>query len=211
MKLTKFEHSCMVVQKADSTLVIDPGVYTTPLTDIAGVVAIVITHEHPDHWTPEQLTRLIQRNPKARVLAPSSVAALASDFAVEVVADGDTVVVEPFTLRFFGSTHALIHSSIPVIENVGVLVDDNLYYAGDSYTVPPVGVQTLAVPIGAPWLKIGEVMDYVAAIKPRHTFGVHEASLSVIGKNMANGRVELVTKAGGGEFHPLEPAESLDI
>jgi probable F420-dependent oxidoreductase len=76
------------------------------------------------------------------------------------------VTVGDFTLRFFGGTHAVIHSSIPTIENVGVLVNEELYYPGDSYAVPEgIEVDTLAAPLGAPWLKIGEAMDYVLAVK----------------------------------------------
>jgi L-ascorbate metabolism protein UlaG (beta-lactamase superfamily) len=212
MKLTKYEHSCLVVQKGDATLVIDPGSFTTPLSDIAGVVAIVITHEHADHWTPEQLTRLLDRNPDARILGPAGVAAAAAGFTVETVAGGDTAEVGPFTLAFFGEKHAVIHSSIPVVDNVGVLVDGSLYYAGDSYTIPEgVAVDTLAVPIGAPWLKIGDAMDYVLEVKPRRSFPVHESVLSQIGKTMTQGRIEAATKQVGGEFFLLEPGESFDL
>lgn len=211
MKLTKFEHACLVLEKTDSRIVIDPGMFTTPLTDIVGVVAIVLTHEHPDHWTPEHLTRLLDRNPNARILGPVGVAAAASGFSVETVVDGDTVDVGPFTLRFFGEKHAVIHSSIPIVDNVGVLVDDSLYYGGDSYTVPDVTVHTLATPIGAPWLKIGEVMDYVAQIAPRRSFPVHDMPLSVIGKKMAHDRVAAVTELGGGEFFALDPNESTEL
>ena len=211
MKLTKYEHSCLVLVKGDATLVIDPGVFTTPLGDIAGVVAIVITHEHADHWTPEQLSRILDRNPDARILGPAGVAAAAEGFTVEVVADGDEVTADPFSLKFFGGTHAVIHSSIPVVDNVGVLVDDSLYYAGDSYTVPPVSVETLAAPIGAPWLKIGEAMDYVLAVAPKRSFPVHEAVLSQIGKTMTQDRIAWATQQGNGEFFVLEPGESTDL
>lgn len=211
MKVTKHEHACVVIDKGGSTLVIDPGSFTTPLGELVAVVAVVITHEHPDHWTPQQLQRILERNPKARVLGPAGVAAAASDFAVEVVHDGDELTVEPFDLKFFGKQHAIIHESIPVIDNVGVLVDDEFYYAGDSYTVPPVAVGTLAAPVGAPWLKIGDAMDYVLAVKPRRAFPSHEATLSQIGKAMANARIETVTQRVGGEFFPLEPGESLDL
>lgn len=211
MKLTKFEHSCIILTKGDSTVVIDPGSFTTPLTDTSGVVAIVITHEHADHWTPEQLTRLLDRNPGARILGPAGVAAAAADFAVETVKDGDTVEIEPFSLKFFGEKHAVIHSSIPIVDNVGVLVDDSLYYAGDSYTVPGVAVETLAVPIGAPWLKIGDAMDYVLEVKPRRSFPVHDSVLSQIGKNLTQARIEAVTEEGGGSFFVLEAGESLDL
>jgi L-ascorbate metabolism protein UlaG (beta-lactamase superfamily) len=211
MKLTKFEHSCMRLTKGGSSVVIDPGAYTMPLSDLEGVVAIVITHEHADHWTAEQLTRLLDRNPEARILGPAGVAAAADGFTVEVVSNGDKVEIEPFTLEFFGEKHALIHESIPLVDNVGVLVDGDFYYGGDSYTVPGVPVTTLAAPIGAPWLKIGEAMDYVLAIKPKRSFPVHEAVLSQIGKSMTQARIEAMTVQGGGEFFVLEPGESLDL
>jgi L-ascorbate metabolism protein UlaG (beta-lactamase superfamily) len=212
MKLTKYEHSCLVLTKGDSTLVIDPGSFTTPLTDISGVVAIVITHEHADHWTAEQLERLLSRNPDARILGPAGVAAAATDFTVEIVKGGDSVEIEPFSLRFFGEKHAVIHSSIPIVDNVGVLVDGSLYYAGDSYTIPEgIEVDTLAVPIGAPWLKIGDAMDYVLELKPRRSFPVHDSVLSQIGKGMTQARIEAVTQQGGGEFFVLEAGESIDL
>lgn len=211
MKLTKHEHSCLILTKGGASVVIDPGSFTTPLSDLDGVVAIVITHEHADHWTPEQLTRILDRNPDARIVGPAGVAAAATGFAVETVSDGDTVNVDPFTLEFFGGKHAIIHSSIPVVDNVGVLVDGSLYYGGDSYTVPGVEVETLAVPIGAPWLKIGDAMDYVLEVKPRRAFPVHESVLSQIGKNMTQERIQRVTEQGGGEFFLLAAGETLDL
>ena len=135
----------------------------------------------------------------------------AADFEVEVVKDGDTVEIEPFTLAFYGEKHAIIHSSIPVIDNVGVLVDDEFYYGGDSYTVPPVPVNTLAAPIGAPWLKIGEAMDYVLAVKPKRSFPIHDMTLSQAGKSMTHDRIRVVTEQGGGEFFVLEPGQSYDL
>jgi hypothetical protein len=69
-------------------------------------------------------------------------------------------------MTFHGGRHSVIHSSIPVIDNVGVLVNDAFYYPGDSYAVPE-GVDVARRPIGAPWLKIGEAIDFVLAVKPR--------------------------------------------
>ncbi len=212
MKVTKQEHSCLIIENAGRKLIVDPGSYTTLLVGMSDVAAVVITHEHQDHWTADQLERILDRNPDARILGPAGVARTASAFAVETVKPGDTVEVEPFTLRFFGGEHAVIHSSIPVVDNVGVLINDALYSAGDSFAVPEgVAVSTLAVPAGAPWLKIGDVMDYVAAVAPKRSFPVHEMVLSAVGKAMSNARIELVTKAGGGEFFPLEPGDSIDL
>ncbi|WP_411699698.1 MBL fold metallo-hydrolase [Conyzicola sp.] len=211
MKLTKHEHATLVLEKANETLVIDPGAFTLPLTEVRHVVAIVITHEHPDHWTPEQLDRILEMNPGAKIYGPQGVAVAASAYPVIVVRDGDEIAAGGFALRFFGEKHAVIHSSLPTIDNVGVLVDGALFYPGDSFTVPSVEVDVLAVPAGAPWLKIGEAIDYVAAVKPKRSFPTHQMVLSVIGSNMANDRIEAVTVANGGEFFALEPGQSLDL
>ncbi|KQQ94995.1 MBL fold metallo-hydrolase [Leifsonia sp. Leaf325] len=212
MRLTKLEHAALVLEQNGDRLYIDPGSFTTAITESAGTVAIVITHEHPDHWTPEQVKRIVEANPDVRIFGPAGVVAAASDFAVELVAAGDTVEVGAFTLRFFGEKHAVIHSSIPVIDNVGVLVNDTLYYAGDSFIIPEgVAVDTLAAPAGAPWMKVSDVMDYVLAVAPKHVFPTHEMVLSRAGKDMSNARLTWAVEQGGGQFHALEPGDTLDI
>ncbi|MFC6355169.1 MBL fold metallo-hydrolase [Luethyella okanaganae] len=212
MRLTKLEHAALVVEHSGDKLYVDPGTYTTAITESAGTVAVVITHEHADHWTPEQLDRILNDSKNVRIFAPAGVAAAASDFPVEVVQSGAEVTVGPFSLRFFGGKHALIHSSIPVVDNVGVLVNDALYYAGDSFTIPEgVDVDVLAVPASAPWMKIAEAMDYVTAIAPKRSFPTHEMLLSRAGKELSNVRIKWATELGGGEFFPLEPQGTLDI
>ncbi|SEA89909.1 MBL fold metallo-hydrolase [Leifsonia sp. 21MFCrub1.1] len=212
MRLTKFEHAGLLLEKDGQKLYVDPGSFTSPLTDTANAVAVVITHEHPDHWTPEQLNRVLELSPDAKIFGPEGVAAAAADFDITVVHPGDTVEAGPFALRFFGGRHAVIHESIPVVDNVGVLINDTLYYAGDSFSVPEgIEVDVLAAPAGAPWMKIAETMDYVLAVKPKRAFPIHEMVLSRAGKDMANGRLAWATEQNGGAFSALEPGDSLDL
>jgi len=212
MRLTKFEHAALLLEQAGKKLFVDPGSFTTPITDAANTAAVVITHEHPDHWTPEQLNRILEASPDAVIYGPEGVALAASGFDIVRVDPGDTVEAGPFSLRFFGGRHAVIHSSIPVVDNVGVLVNDVLYYPGDSFAVPEgVQVDLLAVPAGAPWLKIAESIDYVLELKPARTFPTHEMVLSVAGKRMAEDRIRWATEQGGGEFFALQPGDTLDV
>jgi L-ascorbate metabolism protein UlaG (beta-lactamase superfamily) len=212
MRITKLEHATLIVDEGGHKLVVDPGSLTTPLVDVRGIEVVVITHEHADHWSPGQLQRILDINREVRVFGPAGVAKAAEGFPVETVSAGDEVTVGPFTLRFFGSEHAVIHRSIPVIDNVGVLINDRLYYPGDSFTIPEgVEVDTLAVPAGAPWLKIAEVIDYVDALKPKRTFPTHYGHLSAAGLALANDRIKAVTEANGGQHYPLAPDEVLDI
>ncbi|MBT1672434.1 MBL fold metallo-hydrolase [Curtobacterium flaccumfaciens] len=211
MEVTKLEHACQIITEGNTRLVLDPGNFTRPV-DVTGVVAVVVTHEHPDHVTPEQLHRILAANPDAVVFGPEGVRAALADsgIAVEVVTDGDHRTVGPFELSFHGTRHQLIHSSVPIVDNTGVLVNGRLFHPGDSYTDPGVPVEVLAAPVGAPWLKVGEMMDAVAAIAPSRAYPIHEATLSDVGYAMHTGRLrEAVEPAGS--LVVLRPGESLTI
>lgn len=211
MRITRHEHAALRVEHAGRTLIIDPGTFTAALTDLGDVVAVVITHEHPDHWTTEHLDRILRAAPGIPILSTAHVAAAAADHDVTVVQPGDAVSVDGFELRFFGGEHAVIHESMPRVENLGVLVNDELYYPGDSYAIPEdVEVNTLAAPIGAPWLKIGEAMDFVLAVAPRRCFGTHDMTLSSIGLAMHRQRLQWATEQGGGTFSALDPGDVLE-
>lgn len=212
MRVTKHEHAALRIEDSGHLLLIDPGSFTLPLDDIHDTVAVVLTHEHADHWTPDQLDRILKDTGGVPIYAPEGVAKAAPGYDITVVHPGDTVTVDPFTLRFFGGTHAIIHETLPIVDNVGVLVNDEFYYPGDSYTVPKgVNVALLAAPLGAPWLKIGEAMDFVLAVKPRRAFGTHDMTLSVIGRDMHRARLQWATEQNGGEFLALDPGDSADV
>lgn len=52
MRLTKLEHAAVLIEEDGARLVIDPGSFTRPVEGTADTVAVVLTHEHADHWTP---------------------------------------------------------------------------------------------------------------------------------------------------------------
>jgi serine protease inhibitor len=124
---------------------------------------------------------------------------------------GDFHQVEGFSFEFFGDMHQIIHQSIPLIQNTGVMVNDALYYPGDSYTTPEKKVKVLACPTSAPWLKIGDVMDFISAVRPEKSFATHNALLSERGHELNNARVKQVTEEYGGSFTYLKVGDSLEI
>lgn len=210
MILTKREHACLVIEHESASLVIDPGSFTAAF-DAPGLVGVVVTHEHADHVTAEHLDRLLAAAPDAQLFAPAGVAASLPGYAWQIVTAGDARSAGPFSLAFSGGRHAVIHASLPVVDNLGVMVNETLYYPGDSFTAPEGPVDVLAVPASAPWLKIGEVMDYLEAVKPRRAFPTHERVNSDAGNAMANGRIKSVVESHGGEFMPLAAGESLEL
>jgi len=211
MKVTKLEHATLILEEAGKTLVLDPGFYTRPMNGYQNVVAVVITHNHDDHVHEDQIAKIVKDNPDVVILGTKEVTDRLSSFGAKAVAHGDFHQLGPFTAEFFGDLHIEIHRSIPLIQNCGVMINDVLYYPGDSYTQPDRTVKYLACPSSAPWLKIGDVMDFVAAVKPEHSFPTHNIHLSEQGHQMNNSRIKQVTEEHGGSFSYLLPGESLEL
>jgi L-ascorbate metabolism protein UlaG (beta-lactamase superfamily) len=211
MQITKLEHACLVLEKDSQRVILDPGSYTRPVGDYQNVLAVVITHMHDDHCSEEQLQAILASNPGVKIFGTDEVCKRLAKFETTAVHHGDFYSEGPFALEFFGDMHAEIHRSIPLIQNCGVMINDQLYYPGDSYTQPDRKVEILACPTSAPWLKIGDVMDFVSAVKPKRCFPTHNVHLSEIGHELNNGRVKLVTEAGEGTFEYLTPGQSIEL
>lgn len=216
MRLTKLEHSCMVLERDGAQIVIDPGSFTTLVTEPTQALAIVVTHEHADHWTPEQLAAIAQRNASVRVYAPRGAAEVIAQADIpglgEIieVARGAEHQIGPFALRFYGGVHAEIHRSYSRIDNVGVVVNDALAYGGDSYD-PPVSADgrlldgvTLAVPANAPWMRLSESMDLIERTRPSRVFAVHDMLLSRAGIALAHERLREASDRIGAAFLDLQ-------
>ena len=211
MQITKYEHACLVLEKAGKRVIIDPGSYSKSLTGLEQVVAVVITHMHDDHCSEEQLDRILEASPDALIFGTDEVCKRLANYKTTAVHHGDFYTQGGFSLEFFGDLHAEIHRSIPLIQNCGVLVDSRLYYPGDSFTQPDQAVEILACPTSAPWLKISEVMDFVSGIKPKLCFATHNIHLSEIGHDLNNGRIQQVVEAGGGKFQFMAPGDCINI
>jgi L-ascorbate metabolism protein UlaG (beta-lactamase superfamily) len=209
LKITKRGHACLEVEVAGERLIIDPGSYTDSLVEHIG--ALVITHQHDDHCSPDQVAALLAINPGLKIFGTAEVAARLGEFEVTVVYHGDHHEVGPFALDFFGDQHQLIHESIAIIQNTGVLVNSKLYYPGDSYTPSEYPFEVLACPSSAPWLKIGDVIDYLNLVRPQKCFPTHNALLSELGQGLQNSRIQQVTEAHGGEFRYLKVGESWQL
>ena len=73
MKVTKYQHACIVLEKEGASLIVDPGAYTHDFILPAHVAGIVITHEHPDHFDEKRVQQILEVHPKAIVIAHESI------------------------------------------------------------------------------------------------------------------------------------------
>jgi len=211
VRIIKRHHAHLTVDIDGRILVIDPGMFS-PTAAEDGVEAVVVTHEHTDHWTHEHLTAIRARNPDVRIFGPRALAEAAPDVPVVVIGAGDAVDAGPFDLRFVGGEHAAIHPTLfPASTNVGVVVNGDLYHPGDSYTVPDQPCASVAVPIAGPWHKVAESIDWISQLQPAKAFNLHDDTLSEAGQRMNNDIMARVVSAGGGTYTALAIGDSIEV
>lgn len=205
MKLTKYQHACLVVEKEGTTLVVDPGTYSHDFIIPSRVDGIVITHEHPDHFDEKLIQKVLASHPKATIIAHESITGRYTNYTSIAAKVNEQFTIGALNLQFFGGSHASISDSIPVPPNLGVLIDGHLYYPGDSFAIPEgVQVKELALPASAPWLKISEAMEFLSQIKPTFTFPTHDAILSKEGKELVDRLLGAVASGQNTQYKRLD-------
>jgi L-ascorbate metabolism protein UlaG (beta-lactamase superfamily) len=176
MKIHKYAHACLLVEKDGVKVVIDPGSWNeTP--DATGVSAILITHEHGDHCDLDQVRSIVAANPGVRVISHAAVGEKLAEIGIEheVIEPGVVVDVKGLTIESFGTEHAAIYKASPC-RNTGFLIGGELFIPGDAlHDVPNKPVRVLALPTGGPWMKLEEAIDYAKAVKPSVIFPYHDA------------------------------------
>ncbi|SNS56929.1 L-ascorbate metabolism protein UlaG, beta-lactamase superfamily [Geodermatophilus pulveris] len=212
MELTKHGHACVVLSEGDRRLVIDPGAFTDPAA-LDGAGAVLVTHEHADHFVPDVLLRAMDADPALEVWTNGSVAARLEGVGarVHVVGDGDAVTAAGFEVTVHGELHAVIHPDLPRPANVGFLVGGAVFHPGDALTVPQEPVATLLLPVHAPWSKMSEVVDYVRAVHADQAYAIHDGLLNDDGLRIVG---TLLGEGGPGTPTPygrLVPGDTVEV
>jgi L-ascorbate metabolism protein UlaG (beta-lactamase superfamily) len=143
--------------------------------EVRDLTAVLITHIHADHLDIGQLVAVLAARPGACVSCDEASAAALADRGVraEAVREGDLLDLG-VPVSVHGREHAVIHPDLENVPNVGYLIADRLFCAGDAFTVPAPPVDILAVPVGAAWMKAAEAIDWLRVIRPLVAVPVHD-------------------------------------
>jgi L-ascorbate metabolism protein UlaG (beta-lactamase superfamily) len=189
MRITKFGHACVRLEHDGRVVVIDPGIFATPEA-LDGADAVLVTHEHPDHYDPAEL-----RHTDAPIFTIDAVARQVRDGAPDLVER--LTVVEPdqdvdagLPVRVVGELHAVIHPELPRFFNSGYVVtlgETLVYHPGDALTPPPLDVDVLCVPVSAPWLKASDAIEFAREVRAPRNLAIHDRVYSEFGLGVVDG------------------------
>lgn len=194
MQITRLGHAALLVEAADTRILIDPGTFSVAAAfELTNLDAIIVTHQHADHLDQDRAPALLALNPNAVMLCDPETASLVEFGSWRENADGLETVIKGLTVRGVGSQHAVILPSIARIGNVGVVVtgadEPTLFHPGDTYEYVPADVDVLALPLSAPWAKSSETVDFVRRVGPRTMFPIHDCTIAAAAYGVYWGQV----------------------
>jgi L-ascorbate metabolism protein UlaG (beta-lactamase superfamily) len=210
MLLIKKAHSCIRLEKDRQALVIDPGGLTDPEV-FTNAEAVLITHEHWDHFEEGRLRNAMDTSPGLRLWTVRSVAEKMSGYGkrVTTVGPGDSFMAAGFEVEAHGAMHALLHRAVPRILNTGFEIDGAVFHPGDAFTVPFRPVDTLILPIHARWSTEADVVDYLGEIKPKRAIIAHEGMLHDFAIQLYGELIRLVEP--NVDYQELKPNDTITI
>ncbi len=178
MKLTKFGHSCVLVEAEENgkprVALFDPGGWSElPLETIEWIDDVFISHIHGDHCDPEKLRRIVAKFPDVRITAPTEVVTMLRQQGFRRAAD-----IMPEGAVAFASPHEEVRPFGAVVpEELGIHFLGAYTHPGDSHhflqTMP-----VLALPVVAPWGSTRRAVKLAIELKPKYVLPVHDWFLS---------------------------------
>ena len=190
MRITKFGHSCLLVEEGAATatagqarIMIDPGKWSSGHTDVTNLDAIFITHKHQDHADPESVRQLIEKSGRVVVYSNLEVCEALKQAGIQThsVRGGETIGVKGVSVQVFDVPHEDIYYTVPRVQNVGYLIAGSLFHPGDSMgQLADAKVEILALPACAPWLKgVAQGIEFGKSVRPKVAFPIHDAMLGI--------------------------------
>ncbi|WP_336209133.1 MBL fold metallo-hydrolase [Nonomuraea sp. LPB2021202275-12-8] len=211
MRLTKYGHACVRLEKDSRALVIDPGLMTPEPEALAGVEAVLVTHEHFDHFDADRLCAAADADPGLVVYTCPGVARHLGKIEdrVRVVRDGDVVAAAGFEVAVVGDKHHFSHPDMAPVDNVGFLLDGEVFHPGDALTL--VEVPTLLVPGQAPWMTVPDLIGYLRAMRPRRAYAIHDGLLNEWGLKVLDSVLESEQDGLDADIRRLRAGDSVEL
>ena len=182
MKITKYIHSCLLIEKDADKILFDPGLFSfvegaVKPSQFENLTAIILTHCHPDHIDDESLKEIIGNNPNAVVLANAEIVGklAGKSIAVEIFETG-THTVASFELEAFDAPHEkLLADELP--QNTAYVIDDLIVHPGDSLSenlYAKKGTKILCLPLMAPWETEMQTFEFAKKMSPQIVVPIHD-------------------------------------
>ena len=204
MKISKYVHSCLLIEEQGKTILIDPGNYTAEEEALSAnwlekLDFILITHEHEDHMYIPLIQELVNKFPEVRLISNASVAAILEKEGLAVSTEGNDFI------RMQDVSHEkLLGRAVP--QNTLFHLFGKLTHPGDSLQFDSTK-EILALPIQAPWGSMVQAIEKAAELKPKVVIPIHDWHWSEKARKRLYGMASDYLRGKGIDFKGLDTVE----
>ena len=204
MKISKYVHSCLLIEEQDKTILIDPGNYTAEekalnVSRLEKLDFILITHEHEDHMYIPLIQELVSKFPEVRLISNSSVAAILEEEGFPVSTEENDFIVKKDV------SHEKLLGGV-VLQNTLFHLFGKLTHPGDSLQFDSTK-EILALPIQAPWGSMVQAIEKAAELKPKVVIPIHDWHWSEKARKRLYGMAADYLREKGIDFRGVDTVE----
>jgi len=187
VRITHHGHACVVIEDPvgpRGRILIDPGDLAGEIDGAGPIDSVLITHEHPDHLELNKLQQLRRANPTLDLYVNEGTRQLLPTTEQEIVtvlsglAEVSKTMISGWDVVTHTSLHSTIYHALPASMNNAYFINGRVWHPGDSFMEPTEQIDILMLPIGAPWMKLSESIDFLRAVAPRVAIPIHQGGLA---------------------------------
>ncbi len=173
MKLTKFVHSCVLVEHTNEAVLFDPGIFSwnsgvVNVDSLPNLDYVVVSHKHTDHCHEPFVRTLVQKFPEAQWVSPLDAHDDLKSWGVSKVTNQsvngldvtevDHALVEPFGMQVRDL----------VTQYMGLVT-----HPGDTHNFTETK-DILLLPVQAPWGTTIRAIELGRQLKPKYILPIHD-------------------------------------
>ncbi len=206
MRISKYVHSCLLVDEKGKTILIDPGVFSTEAFDVSAIKKLdylLITHEHQDHMDISLVKAIVKKFKDVRIVSNDSVVNILKKEGIEATSKGDSMI------ELTETRHEKL-LGMPTPENVMFTIAGRLSHPGDSHSFGKTA-EILALPVQAPWGSFFDALEKATELKPKIVLPIHDWHWSEPARKWFYNVAESYLKSQGIKFVGLETGEGVEL
>ena len=171
MRITKYLHSCLLVEEKETVILLDPGIFTyqekvLDINKLSKLDYILITHEHPDHLHIPFIKELVAKFPNVKIITNSSIVAILQKENIKATTEGNELIqVTPVK-------HERVFDR-PTPQNVMFEIFGKLAQPGDSMSFETTK-KILAIPLVGPSWSTTQAVEKALSQNPKIVIPIHD-------------------------------------
>ncbi len=208
MKISKHIHSCLLIEKQNITILIDPGNYTyeekaLDLDSLEKLDYVLITHEHQDHMYVPSIKEIVKKFPNVEIISNKSVKKILEQEGLRMSTSENEFI------KILKAPHEKLPFGPPP-ENSLFNIFNILTHPGDSLSFNKTS-DILALPIQAPWTSSTAAIEKAVALKPKIIIPIQDWHWKDIVRQNFYDRARDYLEKFNIAFKGLETGEVLEI